>query len=282
MRFIQSAAVALAIFYGSAQVQANAVFAHFMVSLSTSVLWFEAHCWVQVGNVAGYSSGDWVDDINKAKAAGIDGFALNIGPQDDYTITQINLAADAANQVQGFTLFLSFDYLTGGSWDPARVTSTINDFASRAGAAQYRYNNKPLVSTFEGADAAADWAAIKANTNCFFVPDWTSRTPGGIPQDNIDGAFSWDAWPHGPTGKDKSSDMAWQAALSGKPYMMGISPWFYTDLPQYGKNWGLRGDDLWSTRWQQAVELQPAFVEVCHFPQPGRMSTDAPIDHHME
>jgi aminopeptidase I len=211
--------------------------------------------------VAAYSIDDWVDDITKAKAVGIDGFALNIGPQDDYTTRQINLAADAANQVRDFTLFLSFDYLTAGyPWDAGVVTSMINDFATKAGSAQYRYNNKPLVSTFEGVNSAGDWAAIKANTGCFFVPDWTSASPTGIPQANIDGAFSWDAWPHGPVGKDKSSDLAWQAALGAKPYMMGVSPWFYTNLP--GKNWGLRGDGLWSTRWQQAVELQPAFVQV--------------------
>ena len=246
-------------------------------------LLFDAQCDLQVGNVAAYSIDDWVDDITKAKDAGIDGFALNIGPQDDYTTTQINLAAKAANQVQDFTLFLSFDYLTAGvPWDAGVVTSTIKDFASKAGAAQYRYKTKPLVSTFEGADSAADWAAIKAATDCFFVPDWTSRSPGGIPQENIDGAFSWDAWPHGPVGKYTTSDLAWQAALSGKPYMMGISPWFYTSLPQYGKNWGLRGDDLWSTRWQQAVELQPAFVEVCHSSKASRISADARIDHQLE
>ena len=261
----QSAAIALVVLYGLARVQANEVFAHFIVGNSRSQWMVHLSMW-QVGNVAEYSIDDWVDDITKAKDAGIDGFALNIGPQDDYTTTQINSAADAANKVQGFTLFLSFDYLIAGvSWDAGRVSSTIKDFASKAGAAQFRYRDKPLVSTFEGADSAGDWAAIKADTDCFFVPDWTSRSPGGIPQENIDGAFSWDAWPHGPVAKDTTSDVAWQAALSGKPYMMGISPWFYTNLPQYGKNWGLRGDDLWSTRWQQAVELQPAFVEVFSF-----------------
>src|SRR5437667_8662823 len=51
-------------------------------------------------------------------------------------------------------------------------------------------------------------------------------------------------------------------ALGGKPYMMAISPWFYADLPRWGKNWLWRGDDLWYDRWQQAIELQPALVEV--------------------
>ena len=138
----------------------------------------------------------------------------------------------------------------------------MNGFVNTCGQAHYRYNGKPLVSTFEGVSSAGDWAGIKSATGCFFIPDWTSAGPSGIPQDNIDGAFNWDAWPHGPAPKDTSVDVQWQQSLGGKPYMMGISPWFYTNLPQWNKNWGLQGDDLWSTRWGQAIDLQPEFVEV--------------------
>lgn len=31
----------------------------------------------------------------------------------------------------------------------------------------------------------------------------------------------------------------------GKPYMMPVSPWFYTNLPGYHKNWAWKGDNLW-------------------------------------
>ena len=44
--------------------------------------------------------------------------------------------------------------------------------------------------------------------------------------------------------------------------MMPVSPWFYTKLPQYGKNWTWRGDDMWHSRWQQVLKVQPQFVEV--------------------
>lgn len=44
--------------------------------------------------------------------------------------------------------------------------------------------------------------------------------------------------------------------------MMPISPWFYTKLPKYGKNWTWRGDDMWHNRWQQVLQVQPQFVEV--------------------
>jgi len=37
---------------------------------------------------------------------------------------------------------------------------------------------------------------------------------------------------------------------------------FYTNLPQWDKNWLWRGDDLWHDRWQQIIEMQPSLVEV--------------------
>jgi hypothetical protein len=46
--------------------------------------------------------------------------------------------------------------------------------------------------------------------------------------------------------------------------MMPISPWFYTDLPGFDKNWLWRGDDLWFDRWEQAMSLStpPEWIEI--------------------
>ena len=200
--------------------------------------------------------------MTKAHDVGIDAFALNMGAGDPHNNNSLTLAAQAANAHGNFSLFLSFDYAAYGVWDAGVVTQLINNFATQAGKAQFRYNEKPFVSTFEGVANAGDWAAIKQNTGCYFVPDYTSAGPNGIPQDNIDGALSWNAWPDGNTNKDISSDQAWKSALKGKTYMMPVSPWFYTKLPQYNKNWILRGDDLWATRWDQVLQIQPDFVEV--------------------
>lgn len=57
-------------------------------------------------------------------------------------------------------------------------------------------------------------------------------------------------------------DKAWYSAVQPKAYMMPVSPWFYTNLPEYNKNWVWRGDDMWHTRWQQVLEINPNFVEV--------------------
>lgn len=205
----------------------------------------------------------WESDITKAQKAHIDGFALNIGPQDSYTDQAINTAYGTAEQVGNFSLFLSFDYGTGGAWSAGRVITLINMYKNSP--AQFHYQGKPLVSTFEGTQNRGEWPHIKDATGCIFIPTWTSLGPDGIADalDVVDGAFSWDAWPVGANDKDTSSDKAWMKALAGKPYMMPVSPWFYTNLPQWQKNWLWRGDDLWHYRWKQVMDLQPALVQVC-------------------
>lgn len=43
---------------------------------------------------------------------------------------------------------------------------------------------------------------------------------------------------------------------------MPASPWFYTNLPGYDKNWLWRGDDLWFDRWEQIRFINPDYVEI--------------------
>lgn len=73
---------------------------------------------------------------------------------------------------------------------------------------------------------------------------------------------SWDAWSVNTAQKTTAEDQQWRNVLAGKPYMMGISPWFYTNLPQFNKNWLWKGDSLWYTRWEQAIDFQPEYVQV--------------------
>ena len=196
-----------------------------------------------------------------AKDAGIDGFALNIAA-DSYTSTVLDTAYTAAGTAGGFKMFLSFDYAANPAFDVNTVANYIMKYKDNP--AQFQYNGQPLVSTFEGPGKSGDWPAIKAAVGgCFFVPDWTSaKGTGSSAFTNADGALSWDVWPNGPEPIDLSIDTEWKQLLNGKTYMMGISPWFYTNLPAYSKNWLWRGDDLWHDRWQQAIEVQPDLIEV--------------------
>ncbi|XHF99131.1 hypothetical protein AWENTII_002640 [Aspergillus wentii] len=243
----------------TAQSEPKSVFAHFIV-----------------GNAAAMTVEQWEWDIIEAQRAHIDGFALNIAQQDSYTQDVLDKAYFAAEKLGNFSLFLSFDYLSGGPWPTDRVVTLINTYKNLP--AQFHYKGKPLVSTFEGAGNTGDWAYIKEATGCIFIPCWTSLGPAGVASiDAVDGAFSWDAWPTGAEDKDATSDEAWIKALAGKPYMMPVSPWFYTNLPQWGKNWLWRGDDLWHYRWQQIMDLQPDLVQIISWNDYGEAHYIGPI-----
>ncbi|OAL33162.1 hypothetical protein AYO20_07644 [Fonsecaea nubica] len=220
---------------------------------------------VIVGNTYSYTQANWASDIATAAAAGIDGFALNVGYLDTinpfgFVQAQLDNAYQAADAA-GFQMFLSFDYLAQGAWDQNAVIRTVNGYSSHA--SQFKWEGKPLVSTFEGADHAGDWAYIKAQTNCFFVPDFSSQgAEGAAGKPNVDGLLSWNAWPNGANDMTDDDDKAYVTALDGRPYMMPVSPWFYTNLPLWSKNWLWRGDDLWHHRWSQVLNIQPALVEI--------------------
>ncbi|UPX10409.1 Glucan endo-1,3-alpha-glucosidase agn1 [Ascochyta rabiei] len=44
--------------------------------------------------------------------------------------------------------------------------------------------------------------------------------------------------------------------------MMPVSPWFYTNLPGFDKNWLWRGEALWYERWVQALHVQPEWIQI--------------------
>lgn len=50
-------------------------------------------------------------------------------------------------------------------------------------------------------------------------------------------------------------DESYKYYLSGKEYMMPVSPWFYTNMPGFNKNWLWKGDDLWWDRWRDVMVM---------------------------
>ncbi|KAK0716804.1 glycoside hydrolase family 71 protein [Lasiosphaeria miniovina] len=225
----------------------------------------EVFAHVIVGNTQSLSQQDWETDMKLAKSLSIDGFVFNVGFGDDANDKTLATAFKAAN-AQQFKGFLSLDYLGGPkqAFPKADALALVQTFA--ADPAYFKVDGKPFVSTFEGPAAAGDWPDIKKATNCFFVPDWSSlgapaavAAGGGV----ADGLFSFDAWPNGDANITTKPDKDFQAALTGgKKYMMPVSPWFFTNLPGFNKNWMWRGDNLWDTRWAQVMEVNPDFVEI--------------------
>ncbi|KAF7715037.1 Glucan endo-1,3-alpha-glucosidase [Penicillium ucsense] len=240
MLFLVASVTALLL---ACRVQAAAVFAHFMLT-----------------NTANYTSTDWQDDMKLAQDAHIDAFALNMAYDDPTNIKALPAAFAAADSV-GFKLFFSFDYAGNGDWPKNDVINLIKQYSTHS--SYFFYKGKAFVSTFEGPGRANDWNLIKASTNCFFVPSWSSiGAKPAVETDVVDGLFSWAAWPWGNQDMSTYIDASYIQYLAGLPYMMPVSPWFYTNLPGYKKNWLWRGDHIWHDRWQEVLYVQPEFVEI--------------------
>ena len=76
-------------------------------------------------------------------------------------------------------------------------------------------------------------------------------------------SVSWCAWPQaGENIMTSHEDELYRTALAGKLYMMGVSPQFYTNLPEYNKNWYSSSESLWFDRWEQVLRFGPDFVQI--------------------
>ncbi|KAL2292152.1 hypothetical protein FJTKL_10796 [Diaporthe vaccinii] len=183
----------------------------------------------------------------------------------------------------GFKLFISFDYAGRGPWPKNTVISYLKKYASRAEYFKHS-DGKPLVSTFEGPENAEDWIDIKDQVACFFIPDWSSegaKPALGLAGGVADGLFNWAAWPWGSRDMETYVDASYFEYLDRKkPYMMPVSPWFYTNMPGFNKNWMWRGDDMWHDRWIQVVVNKPEYVQIISWNDYGESHHVGPLYSH--
>ncbi|KAL4968350.1 glycoside hydrolase family 71 protein [Aspergillus stella-maris] len=219
-----------------------------------------------VGIVENYTLEDWKTDMELAKETGIDAFALNCASIDSYTDTQLALAYEAAEEVS-FKVFISFDFAYWSNGDTARITSIMQTYASHPG--QFQYDDLgALVSTFVG--DSFNWGPVKnANEHKIFAvpnlqdPNWAANA-----NTDIDGAFSWYAWPTdggnsiipGPMTTIWDDRYISNTERSGKVYMAPVSPWFSTHFNT--KNWVFICEDQPHLRWKQMLEMKPQLIEI--------------------
>ncbi|KAJ4037442.1 hypothetical protein NW756_005553 [Fusarium oxysporum] len=227
------------------------VFAHFMIGI--------------VGNRQ--SSADYDDDMKRAKSAGIDAFALNIGT-DDYTDAQLDYAYESANR-NGMKVFISFDFHFWSVGDAVAVGQKVKKYADRPG--QLRIDNRVFVSSFAGDNLDANAVRSASGSNIFFVPNFT---PWGGSTNGIDGALNWMGWPNDGNNKapkDGKSvsvadgDKSYTNWLGNKKYMAPISPWFFTHYgPEvdWSKNWVFPSGSLIFDRWNEVIQKGFPMVEI--------------------
>ena len=122
--------------------------------------------------------------MTRAKAYGIDAFALNIGV-DPYTDAQLGYAYASAAR-NGMKVFISFDFNWWSPGDASGVGAKIAQYAGQA--AQLTVDGRVFASSFAG--DGLDVATMKsaAGSNVYFVPNFH---PGQSSSADIDGALNW-------------------------------------------------------------------------------------------
>ncbi len=179
--------------------------------------------------------------MKRAKAVGIDAFALNIGV-DPYTDAQLELAYQSAAN-NDMKVFISFDFNWYHVNEASRVGQMIQKYGSKP--AQLKVDGKIFASSFAG--DGLDMAALRAaaGSEVMFVPNFHPEQ--GTDFSTIDGALNWMAWPNDGNNKApkpghsvsvEDGDNAFISALKGKPYLAPVSPWFFTHFgPEVPYRW---------------------------------------------
>ncbi|KAL0567990.1 hypothetical protein V5O48_014009 [Marasmius crinis-equi] len=227
------------------------VFAHLIVGIT--------------GNRA--SAADYDDDMKRAKALGIDAFALNIG--NEQPEVQLGFAYDSA-AANGMKAFISFDCNFFPPGQEGQIGALISQFAAKPAQLTVA-NGKPFVSTFIGDNLNVDAIRGAAGRDIFFVPNFH---PGQGDFGKIDGAFNFQGWPSNGRNKAPSDgqlvtvndgDQTFLSNLAGKSYMAPVSPWFSThfggEVP-FSKNWVFPSELLIYQRWLEVLALKPSFAEI--------------------
>ncbi|KAJ7479505.1 glycosyl hydrolase family 71-domain-containing protein [Mycena latifolia] len=203
------------------------------------------------------SSADYDADMQRAKAYGIDAFALNIS---------FHFAYDSAAR-NGMKVFISYDFNWWNTGQGAQIGSHLAQYAALP--AQLFINNAAFVSSFAGDGVDVNAMRSAAGRAIMFVPNFH---PGQGNFALIDGALNWSpnngnnkAPTAGANVSVAAGDASYSAALAGKPYLAPASPWFSTHYgPEvsYSKNWVFPGDFLWFNRWNDLLKLGPSFIEI--------------------
>ena len=262
---------------GSAAESPRYVFAHYMV------------CFATYGEtVDGYKR-----DIRDAQAAGIDGFALNVGAwsgPDTYYKRRVQMIYDAAEQLgSGFKLFFSIEIA-----DTNDIVDMISSYGSRANS--FKHQGRVVVSTY--GQNLVDWsggvfAPLRAGgIDCFFVPhfwpDPVRELPGYQDAVNllntysnvVDGLFLFGAAGLPSQLAQSNSNYTKAVHAAGKTSMASVTPHYWGSVQnsigrRYIESDGGEGITL---QWNSIITNQPDWVEIVTWNDWSESTYLSPVD----
>lgn len=226
-------------------------------------------------------NGDYTKDINLAKGAGIDAFALNYGGWnanfDQLSGYLSKFYAQAASL--DFKVFLSIDTTSVSS--SSMVVDLYNTYSTHS--AQLLVDGKPMLSTFQNADPAWNWQTdVLAHLSPapLFIPGTMSTTAESAYSESsayADGLFSWiHTFLTTSEESDVDAQFAAKRTAANKKWMASVAPWFFKRF-NADMNWSQKQDDgIWIHKWLHLLKLQPDFVEIVTWNDWGEASYIGP------
>jgi len=261
------------------------VFAHYMVCFSTY----------------GQTLDGYKRDIQEAQAAGLDGFALNVGAWDAtqvYYQTNVALMYAAAEQLgTGFKLLFSVNF--GGE---SNVVDMVRSYADRTNS--FRYNGRIVLSAWGGNNVPlAGWTGLdwtnsiigelkKEGIPIFFTPFFYSNPVNELPNygnatellgrygNLLDGLFVWTAAGLPPQLAACNADYAKAVHLAGKTIMGSVCA-TYWGMSQYGlsrRYYEFDGGEGLALQWNAIITNQPDWVEICTWNDFNESTYISPIE----
>ncbi|KAK8028608.1 carbohydrate-binding module family 24 protein [Apiospora marii] len=217
-------------------------------------------------------------DLRKAKAAGFDAFAMNVGCVESDWVDEVlgYMFKNAAEA--GMGVYLNMDLYASGDacFNGASCCDYANDYTDiwnryKGSDGWFKIDGRNVVSTF----SAANWSRVEFNNwrdtwdegNLFFMPDCPTLTIRLVTtrelKAGVDGIASWEsAWPEyagsgGAFPGDVGPDMKpFQAALyHGAEYMIPLSPLQYKAA--YKTNLYRLGDMGLPVRMENILAMNP-------------------------
>ncbi|KAL1412911.1 hypothetical protein Q8F55_000660 [Vanrija albida] len=258
-----------------------------------------------LGNTYPFTEKNWEDTFDLAEKHGLDGLALNLGPED-WQLTQARVAYDLASRRheaprdgrKPIELFFSLDMNVLAHQEWADATALGDKIAPLlASKGQMLRGGRPILSSFAGHDVyfgARGWKGFLVHLNnqlrkyrlphAFFWPAFFMPPQQFVDLPYVDGTFAWNnAWPKHTrlTLKEDTPFMD-----KDKPYMAAISPLFFTHYGKTGewafdKNFIYPSDNmLYPSRWAQFMALGdgegPEMVQIISWNDYGESHAIAP------